>query len=304
MPADSTIINKSLGQEVSEISASLPLSKFLNYEIISFGDHKITPLIIISLVLLLIVSYVVRIILKRVLVGKRDMHDAEYGRRFSIYLIGKYILLIVTVILVLELIGFGLNGLMVGGAALLVGIGMGLQNIFSDFVSGLFLLFERPIEIGDVIEVDNIVGRILQIKLRHTVLVDRNGVNLIIPNHKFITEKVINWSHNREERRFEIEVGVSYKSDVEKVRHILLDVADKHPLVIHKNPEFESFVRFKDFGDSALIFQLFFWSRESFIVENIKSEIRFKIFEEFKNEGIEIPFPQRVLHMPGQESKS
>lgn len=273
------------------------LDKFLNYDIFKIGDFELTPGIIVMAVLLLVITWALIKGVKRVIVGKRQEDNVEFGRRHSIYMILKYLLYVLSFVLMLEIIGIGVNALLVGSAALLVGIGMGLQNIFSDLVSGLFLLFERPIEIGDVIEVDNVVGRIHSIRLRHTVVLDRDGVNLIVPNHKFITEKVINWSHNIEERRFMVQVGVDYSSDPMQVSRILKAIANENSFIIKKNAQYPIMVRFADFGDSSLDFQLFFWTRHSFIVENIKSDLRFRIHDEFKKEGVAIPFPQRDLHI-------
>jgi len=280
------------------------LDKFLNYEIFKIGDFELTPGIMVMVVLLLLITYVLIKTLKKVVVGSRTEENVEFGRRYSIYMIAKYLLYVLAFVLMLEIIGIGVNALLVGSAALLVGIGMGLQNIFSDLVSGLFLLFERPIELGDIIEVDNVVGKIQVIKLRHTVVLDRDGVNMIVPNHKFVTEKVINWSHNKDERRFMVKVGVDYSSNPQKVSSLLKSVAKANSFVIKDSPLYPIMVRFSDFGDSALIFELIFWTRHSFIVENIKSDMRFHIFDEFTKEGIKIPFPQRDLHIKSGELNS
>ncbi len=280
------------------------LDGFLNYKIFHLGTFTLTPGIIVLIILILIFSWLAIRVIKRVMVGNRTEENVEFGRRFSIYMIAKYLLYIISFVLMLEVIGIGVNALLVGSAALLVGIGMGLQNIFSDLVSGLFLLFERPIELGDVIEVDDIVGKIQVIKLRHTVVLDRDGVNLIVPNHKFVTEKVINWSLNKEERRFMVKVGVDYSSDPKEVSSILKKIARENSFVIKDSVPYPIMVRFTDFGDSALIFELIFWTRHSFIVENIKSDMRFQIYEEFRKSGVKIPFPQRDIHIRSGELNS
>jgi small-conductance mechanosensitive channel len=277
------------------------LDGFLNYNIFHIGNFTLTPGMIMLIIIVLGFTWVSIRVIKRVIVGKRSEENIEFGRRFSVYMIVKYILYVMAFVLVLEVVGIGVNALLVGSAALLVGIGMGLQNIFSDLVSGLFLLFERPIELGDVIEVDNIVGKIQVIKLRHTVVLDRDGVNLIVPNHKFVTEKVINWSHQKEERRFRVKVGVDYTSNPQEVASILKNVARTNSFVIKDSPAFPIMVRFADFGDSALVFELFFWTRHSFIVENIMSDMRFQIFDEFGKAGVQIPFPQHDLHIKSKE---
>ncbi len=273
------------------------LDSFLNFQIIHIRNFALTPGTIILMLLVFAVAWFALRVMRRVIIGSRTEENVEYGRRSSIFMIAKYLLYVLTFVLLLEVNGIGLNALLVSSAALLVGIGMGLQNIFSDLVSGLFLLFERPIELGDIIEVDDIVGKIQVIKLRHTVVVDRDGVNLIVPNHKFVTEKVINWSLNKDERRFILHVGVDYNSDPQQVSSILKAVARSNSFVIKDNPLYSVMVRFSDFGESSLDFELIFWTRHSFIVENIMSDMRFQIFAEFKKEGIQIPFPQRDLHI-------
>ncbi len=273
------------------------LDAFLNYKIFTIANHTLTPGIFILIAVVLVAAWFAILLIKRVFVGNRPETDTEYGRRYSVYMILRYVVYVISFILILELGGVGLNAFLVGSAALLVGVGLGLQNIFSDLISGLFLLFERPIELGDVIEVDNTVGRIQQIKLRHTVILNRDGVNLIVPNHKFVTEKVINWSHQSDLSRFVVNVGVDYSSDPKLINKLLKEVANNHSLIVKNDPVHPIFVRFADFGESSLDFQLFFWTRHSFIVENVKSELRFAIFEAFAQNGIQIPFPQRDLHI-------
>lgn len=280
------------------------LDGFLNYNIFHISTFTLTPGMIILVILVIVLGLVSKRVLKRVLIGKLTEDNIEYGRRVSIFMILKYLLYIIVFVLLLEIIGIGVNALLVGSAALLVGIGMGLQYIFSDLVSGLFLLFERPIELGDIIEVDNVVGKIQVIKLRHTVVLDRDGVNMIVPNHKFVTEKVINWSHNKDERRFMVRVGVAYNSKPTEVASILKKIANSNSFVIKENKLFPVIVQFADFGESAMIFDLFFWTRHSFIVENIKSDLRFQIHDEFSKAGISIPFPQRDLHIKSGELKA
>ncbi len=298
MQSKHKLTDKNILKDLDKIDTdNSSLDKYLNFNIITINEHTLTPGILIIILVLLILAWLLRITIKRILIGPRTEDNLEYGRRYSVYMIAKYMIFLLSFILVLQIIGFSLNALLVGSAALLVGVGLGLQHIFQDLVSGLFLLFERPIEIGDVIEVDNIVGKIQLIRLRHTVVLDRDGVNLIVPNHKFITEKVINWSHNIEERRFMVRVGVDYSSEPTQVRKILKAVAKENSFIIKNNALYSSIVRFADFGDSALIFELYFWTRHSFIVENIKSDLRFRIHDEFKKAGIKIPFPQRDLHI-------
>jgi small-conductance mechanosensitive channel len=131
----------------------------------------------------------------------------------------------------------------------------------------------------------------------------RDGIMIIVPNHKFIIEKITNWSHNSESTRFKVEVGVAYGSDVERVKTLLLDCAQSHPKIITNKEDHKPFVRFVDFGDSALKFEIFFWTTDIFNVEHIKSDLRFSIDKQFRDNAITIPFPQRDLHIKSNYTK-
>jgi small-conductance mechanosensitive channel len=151
--------------------------------------------------------------------------------------------------------------------------------------------------VDDILDVGGIVGKIKEIRLRTSTLYTRDGIVLIIPNHTFVDENVINWSHNLQPTRFNVQVGVSYASDEIKVKDILYKVAAEHPDVINDQPEIKPIVRIIDFADSAVVFEILFWSQNMFWIENLKSDLRFSIREKFRKEGIVIPFPQRDVNM-------
>ncbi len=199
------------------------------------------------------------------------------------------------IILSLEITGIQLSLLLAGSAALLVGIGLGLQQTFNDLVSGLILLFEGSINIGDIVELDNgLVGRVTEIGLRTSKVETRDSIGIIVPNSRFINNNIINWSHNRSLTRFIIKVGVSYRNDPRQVEVILLSAVKDHT-EIARNPS--PVVRLMDFGNSAIQYELLFWTYSAWRIEYIKSEIRFVIFERFRQEGIEIPFNQYDLNL-------
>ena len=177
-------------------------------------------------------------------------------------------------------------------AALLVGVGLALQTFIQDIISGIFILVDKSVLVGDIIEVDGQIGQVENIKLRTTRAVTRENKVLIIPNHKFLTSILFNWTENGIITKEVIPVGVAYKSDPKKIKSILLEIANAHKQVL-SNPE--PFVLFKDFGDSALIFELFIAVDSSFSANIVKSDLRFSIFEAFEKNGIEIPFPQRTV---------
>ncbi|MDE3254279.1 MAG: mechanosensitive ion channel, partial [Bacteroidota bacterium] len=235
-------------------------------------------------------------LLRKFFLQKRPLTFSEKGRRVSLYQLIKYVTWVLSISFCITLLGFDVTILVAGSAALLVGLGFGLQNIFSDFISGLLMLLEGKVKIGDVMEVEQIVGRVREINLRTSVLLTRDGYNIIVPNHKFITDNLINWSHQSLERRFQINIGVSYCSDVDLVTRILIDCSLRQKELIH-NDKLRSFVRFSDFGDNALLFHLMFWTNDIFSVEQVKSDLRYKIFKAFQENHISIPFPQRDIHI-------
>ena len=179
--------------------------------------------------------------------------------------------------------------------ALGVGIGFGLQNITDNFISGIIILFEKPIKVGDRIEVGEVQGDVISISFRATTVLTNDNISIIVPNSEFISSKVINWSHNDRNIRFRIPVGVSYNEDPEKIKKILLSVANINDHVL-KNPG--PVVLFDEYGDSSLNFSLAVWTAtHSDKPRILKSELYFEIFKRFKEEGVEIPFPQRDIHI-------
>ncbi|MDH4058100.1 MAG: mechanosensitive ion channel [Cyclobacteriaceae bacterium] len=275
------------------------MNEILNYTIFSNGEYSFTIGRIVSVLLLLlfvrVILYAIRNFLLRFFIQKR----VDAGRRDAIYLLIKYFVWTITFVVALEMLGIHVTILIAGSAALLVGLGLGLQQIFQDLVSGIFILIEGTIKINDVIELDGMVGKILSVNLRTSKVLTRDGIIIIVPNHKFIIENITNWSHNSESTRFKVDVGVAYGSDVQKVKEILLKCANSEPKIILEKdePTHTPFVRFIDFGDSALQFELFFWTTNIFHVEHIKSDLRFAIDTEFRQQGITIPFPQRDIHI-------
>ncbi len=270
------------------------MKEFLEYEIISLGEYHLTMFKVMVVAVVIAFTWILTWGVKKGLVNRSNNTELEQGRRLSFYQLLRYILWIIATLLILESLGFQITLLIAGSAALLVGIGLGLQEVFKDFLSGIILLFDGTILVSHIIEVEGTVGRVKEIRLRASEIETREGIVLIIPNSRFITGNVINWTHNRKLTRFTIEVGVAYGSDVEKVRDVLVECAKQHSEVV-KNPE--PFVFFSDFADSQLTFSLQFYSRSVFKIEFIKSDIRFSIDKAFREAGITIPFPQRDVHL-------
>lgn len=272
------------------------MNEFLNFSIIEIGKYKFTVLSITLILSALISTRVFLFLFKNIILRKILARRMEVSRLTSIYQIFSYILWIFCFSIILQIIGIKLTFLLAGSAALMVGIGLGLQQVFSDFISGIIILFDGSIKINDVMEVDGLVGRIEAINLRTSNFYTRNGYSIIIPNHKFIQENVINWSYNNQVSRFNILVGVDYKSDADLVRTILLDCARSHKKVV-SDKKHPTVARLRNFGESTLDFELLFWSNEAFSIENIKSEIRYAILKKFRENNVSIAFPQRDIHI-------
>jgi len=272
------------------------ISSFLEYKLLDFLNYNLSVYQLFLIFVLVFITQLFLIVLKKVILRSGKKHFSGDKRYLSVYQLIKYTAWVFVFILILQILGVNLTILLAGSAALLVGLGFGLKQIFEDFFSGIIILIDGTIRVNDVVEVDNIVGKVLDIKLRFTRILTRDDIILIIPNHLFVSEKVINWSHSQDSTRFNVEIGVEYGSDVEKVKTILIECA-KTTEVIHNKPPFHPFVRFNDFGDSSLVFQLFFWTDEAFSVEQIKSNLRFLIYSEFSKAGITIAYPQRDIHI-------
>ena len=201
---------------------------------------------------------------------------------------------LIVLIITMQNMGIHITAILTASAALLVGVGLALQTFFQDIISGIFILLDQSVHAGDIIEIDGKVGRVENIKIRTTRAVTFDNKVLIIPNHKYLTSTLFNWTENGTVLRGAVSVGVDYNSDVDKVKEILLNIADSHPHLM-KNPTPN--VIFKNFGDNSLDFQLIFTYNNGFRVNLIESDIRFLVYKKFKENNINIPFPQRVVHL-------
>ena len=249
---------------------------------------------------IVIAAFILLRSIKRILREVTRRKKLTVGQEFAYYQLAKYFIVVLTIVLVLETLNQDITILLAGSAALLVGIGLGIQQLFNDLVSGFFLLFEDTVRVDDIIEVDGMVSKVKQIGIRTSKVVNRDGIHVIIPNSKIVSNTVINWSTNGTSTRFSLEVGVAYGSDVHMVKKVLLDCADRHNEALNTP---KSFVRFTQFADSSLNFELIFWSKSRFRIEDVKSDLRFMIYAEFDKNGISIPFPQRDIHIRSDETR-
>ena len=270
------------------------LSRLLNFELIHYKDHSLTVFEIVSVVLIFFITRFLLWFIRKALLRYSKVHKLDEGTSFALYQLIKYMLWVIAVALMIEAVGGSVTFLLAGSAALLVGLGMGLQQTFNDFLSGIILLFEHSVKVGDILEIDGEIVKIQEIGLRTSKGMTRRQIVVILPNSLITTNKVINWSHQQEKTLFTIDVGVAYGSDIDKVAGILEASAASHPDIDKKDvlP-----VRFINFGDSSLDFQVLFFSEDIFNIEKIKSDIRKIIYKKFEENGISIPFPQLDLHL-------
>lgn len=268
------------------------LNKFidlLNYKF-TIGSAILTPkTILIVILVFLLTSFLLKI--SRKIIFRTLAKDTKVKFK-SIFSFVNYFIYMIVILIVLQNIGVDVTAIFAASAALLVGVGLALQTFIQDIISGIFILLDKSVLVGDIIEVDNQIGQVQNIKLRTTRAVTRENKVLIIPNHKFLTSILFNWTENGIITKEIVEVGVAYKSNPKKIESLLLEIANSHQKVL-SNPA--PFVLFSDFGDSALIFQLYIAVDSSFGANLVKSDLRFSIFQAFEDEGIEIPFPQRTL---------
>lgn len=266
--------------------------EFINKEYFITENIKFSVVTVMLVTFIFFVTYILLKLIKKIATKKLD---EERKLKFkSVFSFFNYFVYLIVASITFQNFGINLTGIFAASAALLVGVGLALQTFFQDIISGIFILADQTVHVGDIIEIDGKVGRVENIKIRTTRAVTFDNKVLIIPNHKYLTSTLFNWTENGTILRGRVSVGVSYNSDVEKVKEILMDIANSHPHLI-KNPSPK--VLFNNFGDSSLEFDLVFTYNNGFRVNIVESDIRFLVHKKFKENNIEIPFPQRVVHL-------
>lgn len=269
------------------------LESILKFKLFTIKDTPFYLENIILSILIVLITMAMYILLLRFLLNPYfKRRKIEPGRVYAIKQLIKYVLVIIAFLLVIETLGFKISKLWAAGAALLVGIGLGLQQTFNDFASGIILLMEGSVQKGDWIKVGEMEGVVKKIGMRTSLITTRRNISIIVPNSQITVNNVINLSHYNKTTLHIVPVGVAYGSDTQLVKKVLLECADRHSKVLPG-----AFVRFVNFGDSSLDFQLLFWSNEYQKIEDVKSDIHFMIDAAFRKYNIEIPFPQRDLHL-------
>ncbi len=269
------------------------LARIESMRLFEVGGEAITPMHLLVLALVLLATlYVAR--LTRALLERRLLRAAESGARYTFVRLAQYTVWWLGAMLGLRVLNIDPTGIALAAGVLGVGAGLGLQGVVANFVAGLVLLFERPIKIRDRVTVENIEGSVVAISFRSTTIVTNDNIAVIVPNSDFINRSVINWSHSDRNVRIHAPVGVAYGSDVALVSRVLLAVAAETPgALASPAPE----VRFTEFGESSLNFELLVWTDEPEQHHALRSRLNFAIDAGFRKAGVQIPFPQRDLHL-------
>lgn len=284
-----------LTQVWGTVSGFERLGEVLTAPLFTLGEKEITLAALASLVGVLVFT-----VLVNRLVGHWLRRQAfpyftwDQGVQHAVASVVRYVILFAGVALGLEYVGIGMQALALFAGVVGIGIGFGLQNIASNFISGLIILFERPVKKGDYVDAGDLEGRIDEIRARATTIVTRDNVTVIVPNSEFVASRVVNWSHGDETARIHVPVGVAYGSDVALVTRVLLEVATKHPRVLEKPAPM---VRFVAFGASSLDFELLFWTADVPLKNDTKSDLNYAIDAAFREHRIEIPFPQQDVRV-------
>ena len=254
--------------------------------------------LIILLVVLILANLLLRVIRK---VFTRNMPFADKRKFKVVFSYGRWFIYVIIVLITSHTLGVNVTGIFAASAALLIGIGLALQTLFQDIISGVFILVDQSVHVGDIIEIEGKIGRVEEIKLRTTRATTADNKVLVIPNHLYLTNSLYNWTQNGTTTREGVNIGVAYGSDVQLVKKILLQVAKAHPSVL-KEPE--PGVLFTDFGDSSLNFRVVFSLNDSFNARFPQSDIRFEIDRLFRENNITIPFPQRDIHIIQEQDQN
>ncbi len=269
---------------------------FVTHPLFQLGQTWVSLATIVEFICVAILVVVLSRLVRRMVRTRVLVHTKmDVGLQYAIARIISYVVLVLGFVIGLETLGIELRSFTVIAGALGVGIGFGLQNIVSNFVSGLIILSERPVQVGDRVDISGTLGQVVRIGARATHVLTNDNIVIIVPNQEFVANRVINWTHADPRVRFRVPVTVSYGSDVRLVEKLLLDVgvANSHVL---KDPK--PSVVFKEFGQNALLFELRVWSADmAHHPGAIESELNFAIWDTFKKHKIEIPFPQRDLHV-------
>ncbi|ASW75325.1 mechanosensitive ion channel protein MscS [Chryseobacterium piperi] len=283
-----------MNDEVKNIkeNVSVTFKEILEYQIFSLGKYNLTVYEVLGALIIIILGFFISKFARRFIYKSEKL---DFGKKFAFAQILHYLIVIVIFFLAMKMLGVNISPLLVGSGAILVGIGLGLQNLFLDFISGVIILFDRTIQAGDIIDVDGTIGKVQEIKMRTTTVLTRDNKNIIFPNSILTKDKLVNFSHNDEIVSFDINVGVHYDSDLDLVEKLMKEAALEHEEVLNDPPPV---VRLENFGDSSLDMKMYYNSKNLFKQPSIRSGIRKAVLKKFRENNVNIPYPIRTLDMP------
>lgn len=268
---------------------------FLSYDFIPAKKYSFTVFNLIVMVLALTLTGSVLNAIRKFFTRKLSIEDQN--KFVSIFQFVRYLVYIFVFVFTLSASGIDITVFLTASAALFVGIGFALQTFFQDLISGILMILDKSLHVGDIIEVEGKVGKVTEIRLRSTRMVTRNDRVMVIPNHKFMTDPLFNWTQNSQTNREQVSVGVAYGSDVNLVKQLLKESAQNVPGVVQDE---QITVIFEDFADSSLNFSVYFYVKDGMKSPRIQSDIRFNIDAAFRRNKVSIPFPQRDVHIVSQ----
>ncbi|MCB0449801.1 mechanosensitive ion channel family protein [Mariniflexile maritimum] len=268
------------------------ISAFLNNHVDITDNISISVKdVIIVITVIFITTLILRLVLR---ILTRKLPEDDKGKFNVVYGYFRWLVYLLILLFTLNALGVDVTSVLAASAAFMIGIGLALQTLFKDIISGVFILMDQTVHVGDIIELEGKVGRVVEIKLRTTRAVTIDNKMLVIPNHLYLENSLYNWTQNGADTRESVEVGVAYGSDVQLVKKLLIQAAASIPDVLQKD---DISVRFTNFGESSLDFKVVFTLLDSFNANAIKSDLRFEIDRLFREHNINIPFPQRDIRI-------
>lgn len=270
--------------------------EFAQFELLKFGKDKNEIVITVGLVILLFLSlFIVKLVLRLIRkIYTRKMEAEEKIRFLAAYNFTGYFVYILVIVSVISTSGIDISLILTATAVLFIGLGLAMREIFQDIIGGIYIIFDKSVQAGDIIELNGTVCKVFDTKLRTTLAVTRDDKVIVIPNHKFVTDPVINFTQNYKNTRQSVTVRVALDADVEKVKEVLVQAARTQKRIV-KSPE--PFVMLEEFGEYALQFGIYFFISETFYELRIKSELRFEIERKFRENNIKFPYPQQDLNI-------
>jgi small-conductance mechanosensitive channel len=268
------------------------LERIIGLSIIKTEKINFTLGALLAILLAFVITTVALRFIRKVITKR--LPEEDKNKFVSIFQFVQYLVYVFVIMFTLNVSGVDISVLLTASAAIFIGLGFALQQLFQDLISGILIILDQSLHVGDIIEIEGRVCRVEKISLRSTRAITRNNRVMIIPNHKFLSDILFNWTQNNQEIREQITVGVAYGSDTALVEKVLLASVNQHPKVF-KSPS--PVVFFEDFADSSLNFSVYFYVDDSFVSPKIKSDLRFEIDRQFRLNKISIPFPQRDVHV-------